>query len=110
MQIADEAVDFYLMASLSGRLTGLPFIVWISQRGNAKHDVCVKVTPGLKAIPEEMVSVAIGPDIRVIAGEMTASDLQLLTRWIELNSEVIFRFWEGELLTEDALLLIKAID
>src|SRR5438270_875190 len=59
-------LDFYLMSNLSPQTTGLPFVVWISVRGTARHDVQVKVTPGPKAAPEEFVSVAIRPDVHVV--------------------------------------------
>ncbi len=105
----EEEIDFYLMANLSTRLTGLPFVVWISQRGNARHDIRVKVSPGLKAIPEEMVSVGIRPDVHLVVGELASNDLKLLTAWVELNREVIVKFWNGELATDEALVEIKAI-
>jgi hypothetical protein len=105
----DEEIDFYPTANLSTRLTGLPFVVWISQRGNARHDVRVKVSRGPKAIPEEMVSVAIRPEVRVVAGELAPDELERLRAWVELNREVILKFWDGELFTDDALAQIKAI-
>lgn len=35
---ADDAQDRFEMANLSPALTGLPMIVWISERGRARHD------------------------------------------------------------------------
>src|SRR4051794_41065685 len=96
-----EAVDtdsdlLFEMANLSPKRTGLPFVVWISPRGNARHDVRVKVSAGPRAVPSEMVSVAIRPQVRVIEGEMKASDLALLRQWVELNRDVLIRYWEGD--------------
>src|SRR5438094_2038811 len=76
-------------ANLFSKHTGLPFVVWISYRGGAQHDVRVNVSPGLKALPSEMISVAIRPNVRVVQGEMSASDLALLTEWIELNRDAL---------------------
>ena len=89
--------------------TGLPFVVWISYRGGAQHDVRVKVSPGPKALPSSMVSVAIRPEVRVVEGKMTASDLTLLARWIELNRGVLLKYWDGEIDTKDAVDAIQAI-
>ena len=38
---ADEAADdeAWLMANLPPRLTGLPMVVWVQERGGARHDV-----------------------------------------------------------------------
>ncbi len=107
--MATAGVDFFLMANLEQECTGLPFIVWISVRGNARHDVRVKVSRGLKAIPSELVSVAIRPDIRVVNGKISGSDLALLRRWIELNQDVIVRYWNSEIGTMDALRAIRSI-
>src|SRR5207248_11731801 len=35
--------DAYTMANLRPAFTGLPMVVWVSERGNAQHDVRVKV-------------------------------------------------------------------
>jgi hypothetical protein len=33
----------------------------------------------------------------VVEGELNASDLALLTKWIELNRDVLPEYWEGEI-------------
>src|SRR5437868_13569489 len=86
-----DSEALFEIANLFSKHTGLPFVVWISYRGGAQHDVRVKVSPGPKALPSQMVSVAIRPNVRVVQGEMIASDLALLTRWIELNRDALVR-------------------
>ena len=97
------------MANLYPEHTGLPFVVWISSGAGVQDDVRVKVSPGPKAIPSEMISVAIRPTIHVAVGEMSGSDLALLTQWIELNQDVILRFWDGEIDTVDAVQAIRPL-
>src|ERR1017187_3556686 len=75
--------------------TGLPFVVWILPRGNARRDVRVGVALGPKAGKSELVSVAIRPDIRVVKGKMGGSELACLRRWVDLNRDVIVEFWDG---------------
>lgn len=96
-------MPFFEMANLFPKHTGLPFVVWMPYRGGAQHDVRVKVSYGPKAIPEGMVSVAIRPHVRVIEGDMSASDLAVLTEWIELNRAVLVKYWEGDIDTKDAV-------
>ena len=91
------------MANLFPKHTGLPFVVWISYRGGAQHDVRVKVSPGPKAIPSELASIAIRPVVRLVEGEIAADDFALLAKWIELNRDVLLKYWEGEIDTKDAL-------
>lgn len=98
------------MANLFPKHTGLPFVVWISYRGGAQHDVRVKVSPGPKALSSGMASVAIRPAVRIVEGHMSGSDLELLTRWIELNRDVLVKYWDGEFDTKDALDAIRPLD
>jgi hypothetical protein len=97
------------MASLFPKHTGLPFVVWISFRGGAQHDVRVKVSPGPRAMPYEMASVAIRPEVRVVEGEITGPDLALLTRWIELNRDILLHYWDGDIDTKDAIDAIRLV-
>ena len=107
---ASDAEALFEMANLSPKRTGLPFVVWISPKSGNQHDVRVKVSPGPRAMPSQMASVAIRPHIRVVEGQLSASDLALLATWIELNQDVIVRFWNGEIeYTEDAIAAIRPI-
>lgn len=91
------------MANLFPKHTGLPFVVWISYRGGAKHDVRVKVSRNAKAMPSEMLSVGIRPTVHVIEGEMDGHEFSLLRAWIEQNRAVLLSYWEGDIDTQDAL-------
>jgi hypothetical protein len=105
-----DSEGLFEMANLSPKRTGLPFVVWISPRAGAAHDVRVKVSKGPKAHPSEWISVAVRPDVHVVGGKMTAHDLGLLRRWIDLNRDVLVKYWEGEIeYTEDAIAALKAI-
>jgi ubiquinone biosynthesis protein UbiJ len=104
--------DFFLMANLSPRLTGLPFFVWISNRGTAQHDIRVKVSRGMKLKPGELISVALRPELRVIgdAAALSAGELQALRTWFELNFETLLDYWHGEIATDEALARLKAVE
>ena len=106
----DDCELLFEMANLVQRDTGLPFVVWISPKGNARHDVRVKVSRSPKAVPSEMVSVAIRPNVHVVEGKMSDSDLKLLHRWVELNCDVLVRYWDGDIeSTKEAINLIRPI-
>jgi hypothetical protein len=106
----DDSELLFEMANLVQRDTGLPFVVWISPKGNARHDVRVKISRSPKAVPSEMVSVAIHANVHVVEGKMSAGDLKLLSRWVELNRDVLVRYWDGDIeSTKDAINLITPI-
>lgn len=72
----------FLMSNLKPTDTGLPFVVWISvaPHDNAGHDVSVWVSRSVKVVPSEMVRVAIRPDVRVVDGDLSGSDLSVLRK------------------------------
>ena len=101
--------EFGSDSHLPMKKTGLPFPVWILPRGNARHDVRVGAL-GSKAGKSGLVSVAIRPDIRVVKGTMGGSELACLRRWVDLNRDVIVKYWEGEIWHyEDAAESIKPV-
>jgi hypothetical protein len=105
-----EGQALFEMANLRPERTGLPFVVFVSQKGGARHDVRVKVAHGAKVRPSDMVTVAIWPSVRVIRGKLDPSDLTQLSRWIDLNQEVLIKYWEGVIeYTEDALTALRPV-
>jgi hypothetical protein len=109
-QARHDAEAPFEMANLFPKHTGLPFVVWISYKGGAQHDVRVKVSPGPKAHPSEMVSVAIRPSAQVVEGKMKAADFALLAKWIHLNHDVLVKYWDGDIDTKDAVEAIRPIE
>src|SRR5437763_8223439 len=92
-----EGQALFEMANLRPERTGLPFVVLISQRGGARHDVRVKVAQSAQIRPSEMATVAIRPQMRVVRGRIDPADLALLRQWIELNQDVLVRYWDGSI-------------
>lgn len=99
------------MANVSPSRTGLPFVVWISPKAGAPHDVRVKVSKSPKVHPSELIAVALRPDVHVVGnGRISARDLTLLKKWIEVNHDVIVKYWDGEIeYTEDAIAALKPV-
>jgi hypothetical protein len=98
------------MANLRPERTGLPFVVLISQKGGARHDVRIKLARAAKVRPSEMITVAVRPVSRVIRGRINARELELVRRWIGVNETVLADYWNGDIeYTEDALAAIKSI-
>jgi hypothetical protein len=106
-----EPEGLFEMANLSPKRTGLPFVVWISPKAGAPHDVRVKISKGPKVHPSELISVGLRPDVHLVgSGKMTAHDLDLLRKWIALNRDVIVKYWDGEIeYTEDAIAQLKPL-
>jgi hypothetical protein len=98
------------MANLRPQRTGLPFVVFISQKGGARDDVRVRVAHRAKARPSEMATVAVRPRIRVIGGAVDPDDLVRVTEWIELNRDVLVAYWNGDTeCTEHAISAVRTL-
>ena len=88
------------MANLFPADTGLPMVIWASERGHARHDVRIKVNQshGTRMLPGNLATVAVRPP-RLVAGRLPAADLQLVSRWIGLNEAALVDYWEYRIST-----------
>jgi hypothetical protein len=96
---AVETDELYEMANLYPGETGLPMTVWVSPRGNARHDARIKVnmTHGNRMTVENTAVVAIRPLPHVIAGRFSSEDEAAVFRWINLNSVALIAYWNGDI-------------
>jgi hypothetical protein len=98
------------MANLRPEATGLPFVVFISQRGGARHDVRVKLSRAPRVRPSELITVAVRPAPRVVQGHVSGPEFDLVRQWIELNEPVLVDYWNGVIeYTEDVLAALRPI-
>src|SRR5262245_59400227 len=79
----EEAGGTFEMANVQPDRPGLPFNVFISERGQERHDVRVKVSRGPK-VRGFVATVSVRPEVEVLAGDLSGPDLALLSQWIEL--------------------------
>jgi len=108
---AGDDEGLFEMANLRPERTGLPFVVFISQRGGARHDIRVKVAPGPRPDPATMISVALGPEPRAMPpGELSAEDFRRLSAWIALNQQALIDYWNGDVAyTEDVFAVLSKL-
>ena len=103
--------DLFEMANLYPAETGLPMTVWVSPRGNARHDVRVKVnmTHGNQMSIANTAVVGVRPTPRVISGRLSPGDAQAVFRWIALNIDALAAYWEGRTDTARAIQALKPL-
>jgi hypothetical protein len=94
-----ETDDPFEMANLFLRTTGLPMTVWVSPRGNAPHDVRVKVnlSHGDQMSPANTAVVGVRPAPHVIAGRLSPDDQWAVFEWVSLSAAPLVAYWEGRL-------------
>lgn len=97
--------NLYLMSNVQPGESGLPFVVYISEK-QGRVDVQVKVGKP----PRFTASGSVRPAVEVVAGTLSNRELDLMRQWIELNREVIIAHWEGEMASSlDVLSALKRL-
>jgi hypothetical protein len=106
-----EAEAPYEMVNLVPRMTGLPMTVWASPRGQARHDVRIKVNPthGRQMIIRDAVAVGVRPVPRVIAGTLSPADRQAIFQWIAMNEAALIDYWDFRIDTDEFLQRLQPI-
>jgi len=113
MQQASEpdTDELFEMANLFPRTTGLPMTVWVGPRGNARHDVRVKVnmTHGDQMNIANTAVVGVRPTPHVIAGHLPPDDQRAVFEWVSLNTAVIVEYWHGRIDTIELGQLLRPL-
>lgn len=106
-----ENDELFEMANLYPRTTGLPMTVWVSLRGNARHDVRIKVntTHGNQMTIDQTAVVSVRPVPRMIAGRLSPMDRQAVFSWILLNEAALIAYWDGNIDTLELVQTLKAL-
>lgn len=105
-EFSDEAEDdeeLFFMANLTQEDTGLPMIVWASQRGKAQHGPRLKVSThhGTHFDPYDTVSVTISDNPIIVAGTgLSLADLRLVQKFIQVNYKLLMDYWQGGMSTK----------
>jgi hypothetical protein len=106
-----ETDELFETANLYPRTTGLPMTVWVSPRGNARHDARIKVntTHGNQMTIDNTAVVGIRPAPHFVAGRLSADDGQAVFRWIALNAAAIVAYWDGSIDTVQLSQMLKPL-
>jgi hypothetical protein len=109
--VTADTEDIFHMTNLSPRMTGLPMSVWVSPRGNARHDVRIKVnmSHGSQMTIDNTAVVAVRPAPRVVAGHLSSGDRRAVAEWIRLNYEAITAYWDEQLDTGQLIDRLKLL-
>jgi hypothetical protein len=90
----DTDEDLFEFTDLGSHLTGLPFSVWVRPSMGLRREVWVGVSPDRYNWGGcDLIQVAVRPDVRVVKGKMSNKDLAALRQWVELNQDMIVKFW-----------------
>ena len=107
----EDTDDLFEMANLYPRETGLPMTVWVSPRGNARHDVRIKVNiaHGDRMSIADTAVVGVRPTPRVITGRLASADARAVFQWVALNIDALVAYWEGRIGTIELAAALRPI-
>ena len=92
--------------------TGLLMAVSITENDGYPHDVGVKVSTlhGGRGLWRTAASMAVRPQPReIVPGSLPAADVALVSRWIELNRDVIVDLWNQAITPDDAIARLQKL-
>jgi hypothetical protein len=106
---ATDDADAFDMANLSPAITGLPMVIWVSERGGARHDVRVRVSAvhGRNIRFGQWAVVAVRP--RLVHGRLSPSDFAVVSDWIQLNEAALVDYWDYALLTDELMQRLRRL-
>lgn len=104
-------LDLYEMANLYPKNTNLPMTIWVSPKGNNRHDIRIKVNMahGSSMDISNTAEVAIRPSPRIVSGHLSSDDRDKVFKWIALNRIALIHYWDGSIDTIDLGQLIQKI-
>lgn len=105
------ADDLFLMANLRPADTGLPMVIWVSERGHARHDARIKVsqTHGARIDAGNTATVALRPSPHLIAGRLSSDDLRAVANWIAMNEAPLLDYWHSRISTVELIQQLRRL-
>lgn len=106
-----EGQATYGRSNLRTKDTGLPFIVFISQRDDARHAARVKWSLTPRVTFSEMGSYSVEPFEHKAGERLPHPEEMKLKLWVGLNKDVLLGYWDGDIeYTQDAIERLKSIE
>lgn len=108
-----EEDAMFEMANFGTKTTGLPMIIWVSEK-RASHAARIKVarTYDTKVQIGNTFSVLISINPKIVAGDkgdISPNDLKEVYNWVILNRELLLKYWNHELLTDELILQLSKV-
>lgn len=98
------------MANLRQQSTGLPMIIYVSEKVTMRHGPRIKVQSNhaTNLQKENLVTVTIS-DSPELFGNLDNKDFNLVKKFIALNKDILIQYWETEIDTSEFIKKLKKI-
>jgi len=104
--------QMFEMSNLRPIHTGLNVVTWISGKGNAKHGPRIKISSkkGNKISIDNLISVTVDDNPKIIGNnKISVKDFEKIKKFIELNKDIIIKYWNRKIDTKEMINKIKTI-
>ena len=98
---------FITFTNLRPKRTGLPFVVYVSPKGNAANGPRIKASNkyGEKASEGDWFTITVEDQPRVIgdrSSSLKRSGVQMAKNWVQANKDELLKIWEDDVDVFDA--------
>ena len=104
--LPEPSSDLFSMTNLRPKRTGLPFVVYVSFKGNVPHGPRIKASNryGEKASDGDWFTITIDDQPQVIGNStgLKRGDVQMAKTWVQINKDELLKIWEDEIDVFDA--------
>ena len=100
-----EEDELFWMTNLYPRDTGLPRTIWVSPKGDARHDARIKIAsvPGDRMVIGDAAVMSIRPTPQLLHGELGSRERAAIETWVRLNTDILIGYWNGSTSTGELL-------
>jgi hypothetical protein len=111
LELEDDTDEgLFEFTDLGPHLTGLPFFVWVRPSLGLRREPYVGVSSGRGNVGGSgLIQVAIQPNVQVVKGKMSNTNLASLRQWVDLNRDMIVKYWNCDLNTMVSLAVYDAV-
>lgn len=99
--------NLYEMANLGPKKTGLPYGIWISHKGSARHGPRIKAYPNGYSDKKAVIVISVDSNPSVIrrprSPKVSAQNVNRLIEYVKKNEGILRQYWDDNDMDTDDL-------
>jgi hypothetical protein len=101
-----------MAANVWQETSGLPMIIWVSDRHKSKQRSSIKVQTNhnKKPNPDNVAFVTVESDPVIVGGELSSWDFELVKKFIFSNKDLLLKHWDYQIDTKELLNFLVKLD
>jgi hypothetical protein len=111
-QMLDAGTLPEMAANVRQETSGLPMIIWVSDKQTSKFRCKIKVQTNhnKKPNPEKVAFVTVENDPIIVGDGLSSKDYALVKKFILMNKKLLLKHWDYEISTKEMLNSLVKLD